>query len=551
MTDATKTSLVGRYYAYEKLTLVVALLSIFRTVFELDDTINLPVLNLRLREPGHLLVVSTTVLLLCLTFTSIEWKQSSRDARRHALSRLRFGLTLGVALAALWMSLPALTAGTSLAGVSRSWYVAYVFLGLGVGELLSVLALSTLMIQSKEEALKVGLPRVPVATRCQYLVWSPVLAVLLLAYFLANHYAPVPLLMVAPFLTGLPAVLLLLSLAKRLFFGRDETGKRVQYRTVVSRLKEIHSMHDYFYLLSARRPSIIPPASASPAALQQSIREHFADDSGTVGLRTQTLEEFHIEFYAKDGNAENRTPENRGVRIEVSSRSAKGLRVRVWPKEKKNAPRWSRELVLRREMLERHGENFVSERGDCEFTEGDLARYMIDESVKETLQEQVQSPLLAAASCGRQDLVEELVAGGQDVNERTAYGWTPLLMASAHGYPEMAKYLLEKGANPDISNVHGITPLMYAARYGNVPIARLLIEFGASLDVQDVYGDTALAVATRTGHEEVVRLLLEKGADREIGNRRGEKPLDQAYRVGYGNIARLLHARQGDPSSSA
>lgn len=537
-------SLVGRYYSAEKLTLLTGLILILGEAVGLDNMNRVPFLNVELRDPGKFILASTIVLLASVVFAVIEWKQSSEIARRNGLSRLRFGATLGVAFLALWLNLPTLTKKTSLVGIPRPWYGGYLALGLGIGMCLSILIFATLMIRTKDETIRLALPRVPVATRSQYIVWGPVLVALISVYVVANKYAPLAILPLAPWLTGLPILALLLGDVTNLFLGRDATGKIVSYRERLARLKEIHSMHDYFYLLNAQGSqavsSVKVPASANPQELQEAIREHFAADSGNIEFRTQTLEEFEIRFYPKDSDGKNQTPENLGVAVQLADPSANGVRVRVLPKGKEDDPEYVKELTVRPEMLEQHASEFLLANRGRGFTMTQLLSHAINRSVVETLEQEVRFPLYAAACIGRQDLVEELLGKGRDVNERAAYGWTPLLMASAQGYQKMVKLMLERGANPDIPNVHGITPLMYAARYGNVPIANSLIDFGASRDLQDVYGDTALTVAVRSGHKAMVRLLLSKGANAEIRNRDGQTPLDLAYKLGQGRIARLL-----------
>ena len=150
-------------------------------------------------------------------------------------------------------------------------------------------------------------------------------------------------------------------------------------------------------------------------------------------------------------------------------------------------------------------------------------------------------PLHDAAFAGRQDLLEQFLAKGKDINKKQGVGWTPLLAAVAQGYPKMVKFMLEHGANPDIANLKKITPLMFASRYGNLGIAKLLIDFGAKLDLQDIFGETALAVAVREGQESLVRLFISKGAKIDTQTTLEKlTPLESAYRHGYGKIARLI-----------
>ena len=536
-------SLVVRYYTSEKLTLVIGLLLIFWHVLGIQDPMTVPLLNIKLHDPNKFSLATTLVLLILVTFTVIEWKQSSESARQYGLSRIRFVVTLIIASVSLWMTLPILTKETSLANVPRVWYLCYLALGVGIGTFSLLLAFSTLMIRSKEEARRLDLPRIPMATRSQYMAGGPILLVLLAGFYVMNHYAPLTLLPLTSWLTGLPIVLFLIRDVSDLLFHRDEEGNRVSYQERIAQFKEIHSQHDYLYVLNCHGNQAIAaidiPTKAGPNKIQKAIRQHFAKDSGNMELRIQTLENFNVRIFPKANNPENDAPENHGVVIERPDPKAAGLRVRVWPK-KEDPPRNVKELTLGFDILARHLDEFIysHKTGNCETTE--LVRYALNRSVEETLKQEIEFPLHAAVTMGRQDAVEEYLSQGIDVNERATYGWTPLLMATAQGYPKLVRCMLDYGANPDIPNLNGITPLMYAARYGNIEIAKSLVDFGAAINQQDVFGDTALAVAVQNGHESIARMLLSKKASVSTRNIEEETPLDLAYKRRQGKIARLL-----------
>ena len=85
-----------------------------------------------------------------------------------------------------------------------SW--AFVVCGTLVGVCVSVLIHATLMIRKVTEANRFELPRIPVATRAQYVVWIPVSMVLIAAYFLLYWLSPLSVKSVAAYVAGLPFV---------------------------------------------------------------------------------------------------------------------------------------------------------------------------------------------------------------------------------------------------------------------------------------------------------------------------------------------------------
>ncbi len=540
MVDSERPSLVSRYYASEKLVLLIALLLGFWHAFTLQGPVSLPVINVTLADSRHVPLAVTLLLVISITFLIIEWKQSDLAARSHTLARFRYALVLLFAFGALWLTIPTLTEHTQFAEVPRFWYVVYVLIGLSLGPFLSVIILASLMIRSREEARQLNLRRVPVASQSQYVAWTPVFLALFAVYFLTFRYAPKPMFFAGPALTTVALVLALIDNLGLVFPSRDKRGRKIGYRDKLVRLKEIHSRHDYAYQLSHYRPKIDTQAASSPRELQESIRKHFAVQvRGKVDLRTRTLDQFTIEIVPINIGASSHEPENVTVKIALPNGGDDGVRVQVWPKDQ-DPPRDVLNLRLTIEALERHAQEFLRGNAADRWLSVDIARYAINGAVDEILQKAKPPSLLDAVGAGMQEVVAERLATGENPNEQGAGGWSPLLLATAHGYAQIVEMLLKRGANPDVSNLRQITPLMFAARYGHLPIAKLLIDFGALVNLQDEYGDTALNVAVRYGHEPLVRLLLKNRADVAITNRQNETALQIAYKTGHGSIARML-----------
>ncbi|MEM9079336.1 MAG: ankyrin repeat domain-containing protein [Verrucomicrobiota bacterium] len=153
--------------------------------------------------------------------------------------------------------------------------------------------------------------------------------------------------------------------------------------------------------------------------------------------------------------------------------------------------------------------------------------------------------LLKAVDQDGVEVVQELIAAGAEVNERSEYGVTPLGLACEKGRPGVVKVLLEAGAKFDWSA--GDPVLLAAARGGFEETVGILLDAGAPVD-QASGGQTALMWAAAGGYEDVVELLLTGGA--EVERVAGESGLDAlcfAVRAGRTGVVEQLVAAGADP----
>lgn len=174
--------------------------------------------------------------------------------------------------------------------------------------------------------------------------------------------------------------------------------------------------------------------------------------------------------------------------------------------------------------------------------------------------------LIAAASCGREQTVNMLLAHGANVNLPSPYGAQPFirimdggntgftaiqaacyaghlgvvrilldhkikvetcpmdldvaLYRACEGAQEhIVAFLLQYGANvdtPGVAHNNHDWPALQAACgsvRGSVKVVQTLLDFGADVNMQLNVGATALQVACAQGHIEIVRLLLSRGAE--------------------------------------
>lgn len=154
-------------------------------------------------------------------------------------------------------------------------------------------------------------------------------------------------------------------------------------------------------------------------------------------------------------------------------------------------------------------------------------------------------PLLVLASAFEMPrILSKLVADGHDVNGRGSDGETPLIRAATYGRNQNVRFLLENGANVDARNYVDQSALFKAARKGDRDVVQTLLRHGADVNMRASSQWTALMSAVSSGSIEVVRLLVEHGADKEALTVWGDSALSIGTRNGLEELATYL-ADQG------
>ncbi len=437
MSEQNTKSLVERYYTWEKLVLVTSLLLLFRQVFGLIDTTAIPLLDAVLHDPNKFPHAVSIILVIESLFMWIEWKQSDEIARQAPLTKIRFGITFAIAFFAVWINASALTKGTTLESVSRFWYVFYFLIGLTIGMLIFTLIDVTLMIRPEKEGRKSPLARIPVATQCVYIsCWPVVFALLILSYKVSCH-APVAVLQIAPWLTGLPIFVILVGEIKDYFFFYDEAGKRVPFRQNISNRREIFKTHDYLYYLNRRgqelSEQIVRPPNATPQEEQKAFRQYFGKKQVNTGFplndAAYTGRQDAIEELLTKGEDINTQAGNGWTPLLAAV--AQG-----YPKIVK----------------------FMLERG----ANPDICNL------------QGITPLMFAARYGNLEIAKILLDYGAKLDLQNIDKETALATAVRKGQEPMVRLFILKGAKTDSRDIDNLTPLEIAYKYGHGKIARLL-----------------------------------------------------------------------------
>ncbi|BDI33620.1 hypothetical protein CCAX7_56710 [Capsulimonas corticalis] len=154
-------------------------------------------------------------------------------------------------------------------------------------------------------------------------------------------------------------------------------------------------------------------------------------------------------------------------------------------------------------------------------------------------------PLAHAASWGRLEMAQMLLAAGADVRAESDNTAAPLYYSRNAAVSEL---LLDLGAEVDAitRKVNGFnvgrTALMRAAAANDLEVMRLLLSRQANPNLRDEASRTALQIAAARGHQEIVEALLASGAT--VG-------LTEAALLNDEDTLNTLMDREGDPKSAA
>jgi ankyrin repeat protein len=126
------------------------------------------------------------------------------------------------------------------------------------------------------------------------------------------------------------------------------------------------------------------------------------------------------------------------------------------------------------------------------------------------------------------ECIKTILDDGDDVNARTAVGFTPLYIACQDPRTlECAKLLIAAGADTNIISNNGWGPLHTACAHGvSADYIKLLLSAGANINAQSEEGCTPLHIACQFRRIQIVQTLLEAGADPSIRNDEDKLPQD-------------------------
>ena len=202
-----------------------------------------------------------------------------------------------------------------------------------------------------------------------------------------------------------------------------------------------------------------------------------------------------------------------------------------------------------------------------EFGNRDITKLLLSYGADANLPNLIGVTPLAITISRDQELVQELIEGGADVNAKYGMALSPFFSVIIHGNINLISLFLKYGADVYDTNQHdNSTALVLAIKrhFGVINYIRnkmkgmgvklhmdgkistlkeiiiLLLNHGADINAQDIEGNTALMYAAHLGFTEIVQLLIDSGADLTITNNDGDTALDLARQENYQNVVNIL-----------
>lgn len=139
---------------------------------------------------------------------------------------------------------------------------------------------------------------------------------------------------------------------------------------------------------------------------------------------------------------------------------------------------------------------------------------------------------------GNINVVEDMLAGGYNVNDRGMSGGYPIHQSIRANSLGLMKLLIEYKADLERRDENGFTPLILASYLGRNVMVEELLKQKVAVDAQDRFGTTAMIQAVKNNHLRIARNLLENGGDKHLADYSGR---DAAF---YAENARLPALRR-------
>ncbi len=128
---------------------------------------------------------------------------------------------------------------------------------------------------------------------------------------------------------------------------------------------------------------------------------------------------------------------------------------------------------------------------------------------------------------------------------------TPLMAAVTTGRCDMIGLLIERGADRDTPNLEGNTAMGLALHLGHLDCARELLAHGDTVNRLTTTGmeRTLLNKAVASGNHDVVAFVLAQGGDANLSDTKGRTALHVAVDRDDGELLRVLLAHGADPNA--
>lgn len=118
------------------------------------------------------------------------------------------------------------------------------------------------------------------------------------------------------------------------------------------------------------------------------------------------------------------------------------------------------------------------------------------------------------AKTGNIAALQKLLDGGDSIEKIDNQGNTPLIAAAFSDKPETVEFLCKKGANVNAQDSNGATALIAAAFYNLLDVAKVLVKYNPDKTIKDKYGNAAIDYAEQYNHTDMVSLLKKDGSSK-------------------------------------
>ncbi|CUH94551.1 hypothetical protein P22_0617 [Propionispora sp. 2/2-37] len=116
------------------------------------------------------------------------------------------------------------------------------------------------------------------------------------------------------------------------------------------------------------------------------------------------------------------------------------------------------------------------------------------------------------AGRGDRQVVDLFLQAGMPVDShRKSDGYTPLMAAASFGRLDMVKTLLEQGAVVNTKNSDEGTALLLAVKYNYPEVVTALLQAGANVNTRDLYGNSLTSLALIHKNRQIIDALLKAG----------------------------------------
>lgn len=141
----------------------------------------------------------------------------------------------------------------------------------------------------------------------------------------------------------------------------------------------------------------------------------------------------------------------------------------------------------------------------------------------EQVQTQLRDYFFSAARFGDNDVLDEFIHAGYDLNTADEKGYTALILAAYNGHPDTVERLIAAGADACVKDKRGNTALMGAIFKGELRIAKRLLATECNPDQRNNAGQTPAMYAALFQRDALLEALRERGADLEASDPLGNK----------------------------